>query len=231
MERFLLLWLEGSLQAWGCDSRFDTRNTLDFPTRSGLSGLLLAAKGASGPQTQLLEKLAACPLTVFSFDSASTAGMVDFHMVGNGYDDSTKWGKLMSPKKSDGGTPVGGGAKLTYRHYLLDRSFAAIWQMQEKEAEDFSAALQNPVFEIFLGRKCCIPSEMVFQGSFPVREEAMTRMQRMAEAKQLSPANCYREVSEKEYDEETLLLADVPLRFGIHKLYGERYVKKEVFTF
>lgn len=230
MERFLLLWLEGSLQAWGCDSRFDVRNTLDFPSRSGLSGLLLGAAGASGPQTQLLETLSNSPLTVFSFES-DTSELIDFHMVGNGYDDSSKWEKLMSPKKSDGSTPVGGGAKLTYRHYLVDRCFAAIWKMPGELALQFSQALQAPVFETYLGRKCCIPSEFIFQGCFSELEQAKEQLQALACRKSLSPAYCYREVSDSECDEETLLLADVPLRFGLHKLYGERFVKKESFSF
>ena len=67
MKKFLTLWLEGPLQAWGYDSRFDTRRTLSFPTRSGLTGMLLAAAGASGPQQELLAELAEYPLNVYSF--------------------------------------------------------------------------------------------------------------------------------------------------------------------
>ena len=230
MERFLLLWLEGPLQAWGYDSRFDIRNTAEFPTRSGLSGLLLAAAGDSGPQTELLEKLACSPLRIFSFES-ETSQLVDFHMVGGGYDGNSKREKLMTLKKIDGGTPVGGGTKLTYRHYLVDRCFAAVWQMPEELAAKFSAALQAPVFEIYLGRKCCVPSEIIYQGCFSDMEQALKQLRALADSKALSPAHCYREISDSECDEETLLLADVPLRFGIHKLYGERYVKKEDFSF
>ena len=37
---YLLLWLEAPLQAWGHDSKFGRRDSLDFPTKSGVLGLL-----------------------------------------------------------------------------------------------------------------------------------------------------------------------------------------------
>ena len=43
----LLLRLAGPLQSWGVDSKFETRGTLDFPTKSGVIGLLAAALGYS----------------------------------------------------------------------------------------------------------------------------------------------------------------------------------------
>ena len=103
--------------------------------------------------------------------------------------------------------------------------------MPQDLAQDFSVALQAPVFEIFLGRKCCIPSEMVYQGCFSSEIEAMQKLQSLADKKSLLPQWRYREITEKECDEETFFLADVPLRFGIHKLYSERYVKRENFIF
>ena len=38
--RNLLLWLEAPLQSWGAGSRYGRRDTLPFPTRSGILGLL-----------------------------------------------------------------------------------------------------------------------------------------------------------------------------------------------
>lgn len=230
MEQYLTLWLEGPLQAWGYDSRFDIRRTLGFPTRSGLSGLLLAALGASGEQCDLLGKLAEFPLTVYSFANETTPVLEDFHMVGNGYGDS-EWEKLMSPKTADGKTPVGGGAKLTYRHFLVDRHFAAVWKMPEEFAGKFSSALQQPVFELYLGRKCCVPAEFIFQGIFDTETEALAKLRELSEKKGLNVQWAYREVSLEEIDEDTLLLNDVPLRFGIHKIYRERSVRKEPVCF
>lgn len=41
----LLLRLAGPLQAWGTESKFETRRTEREPTRSGVVGLLMAALG------------------------------------------------------------------------------------------------------------------------------------------------------------------------------------------
>ena len=129
MEKFLTLWLE----AWGYDSRFDTRRTLDFPTRSGLTGLLLAASGDSGPQEELLARMASFPLTVYGCGEV-TPQLTDFHMVGNGYDGDSDWEKMMILRTKDGKIPNAagnkkGGQRVSYRDYLVDRCFAAIWRM------------------------------------------------------------------------------------------------------
>ncbi|HBZ0090419.1 TPA: type I-E CRISPR-associated protein Cas5/CasD, partial [Klebsiella pneumoniae] len=47
--QYMLLWLEGPLQSWGGDSKFGVRDTLNFPTRSGILGLICCARGAAGP--------------------------------------------------------------------------------------------------------------------------------------------------------------------------------------
>ena len=46
----LLLWLEAPLQSWGAGSRYGRRDTLPFPTRSGILGLLCCAMGRGGEQ-------------------------------------------------------------------------------------------------------------------------------------------------------------------------------------
>ncbi len=43
----LLLRLAGPLQAWGTESRFNTRQTGPLPSKSGVIGLLAAALGLS----------------------------------------------------------------------------------------------------------------------------------------------------------------------------------------
>ena len=123
--KHLFLWLAGPLQSWGADSRFDFRQTLDFPTKSGIYGMLLASSGDSGSQEELLARMAEAPLAVVTFESP-TGRLQDFHMVGNGYDEKNAWESLHIPRTAGGTKAVGGGAKRTYRDYLQDRAFAAI---------------------------------------------------------------------------------------------------------
>ena len=41
----LLLRLAAPLQAWGAESKFETRRTLHYPTKSGVIGMLAASLG------------------------------------------------------------------------------------------------------------------------------------------------------------------------------------------
>jgi CRISPR system Cascade subunit CasD len=66
-DKYLALWLEAPLQSWGSDSKFGRRDTLPFPTKSGIYGLYLAALGAKGKQQELLSNLSECQMTVVSY--------------------------------------------------------------------------------------------------------------------------------------------------------------------
>src|SRR5690625_2252213 len=115
-ENYLLMWLEGPLQSWGYDSKFGRRDTLDFPTKSGVLGLLCCALGKGGEQKGWLSYWAECELIIEAYallDPAEQRALRqpllrDFHMVGSGYDDKDPWQSLLIPKKSDGKKAVGG---------------------------------------------------------------------------------------------------------------------------
>lgn len=225
---YLLLWLEGPLQSWGANSRFDLRQSLKFPTKSGIYGILLAASGDSGAQTELLSRMADCPLSVVAFKSDSTM-LTDYHVVGNGYDDKDQWQKLHIPKTKDGKNAVGGGSKQTYREYLQNRCFAAVLGLPHDLAEKFAAALRNPVFDLYLGRKCCPPSEIVFQGVFASEAEAFDKILEKSEAKGITPDTVIREAQYTPAADSLMLVNDVPLEFGVHKHYRDRWVVKDEF--
>ena len=54
----LLLRLAAPLQAWGADSKFETRKTGREPTKSGVIGLLAAALGLRRDETEPLNRAA-----------------------------------------------------------------------------------------------------------------------------------------------------------------------------
>ena len=64
---YLLLWLEGPFQSWGNDSRYGRRESLKFPTKSALCGMICAAMGARGEQREFLDILAQAKITVLSY--------------------------------------------------------------------------------------------------------------------------------------------------------------------
>lgn len=226
---YLLLWLEAPLQAWGHDSRFGRRDSLDFPTKSGVLGLICCARGAGGAQTEWLADWADGDMQVEAFVLQNAKGqplprpplLRDFHMVGSGYDDKDPWQNLLIPKTSEGKKAVGGGTKMTYRHYLQDMAFAVALQAPQNWADDAVAALQAPVWDVYLGRKNCVPSEFIYQGMFDSAEAALTAGREMAAAKHRSLAL---RVLQGEHEGEVFSLNDVPLQLGEHKLYRDRRV-------
>lgn len=226
---YLLLWLEGPLQAWGHDSRFGRRDTLDFPTKSGVLGLLCCALGAGGEQREWLARLADLDLQLVAYTPRDKQGgamprlplLRDFHMVGSGYDDTHPWQSLLIPKTSEGKKAVGGGTKMTYRYYLQDMAFAVALQVPADEAETLAAALQDPVWDLYLGRKACVPTELVYQGVFATSSEALAAGAKLAQDKGRAASFAVRQ---GDHDGEVITLNDVPLQFGTHKRYRDRRV-------
>jgi CRISPR system Cascade subunit CasD len=223
--KYMTLWLEAPLQAWGFDSKFDLRATLDFPTKSGVLGLLLAASGDSGPQPELLARLAEASLLAIAYlptDTGNVPQLRDYHMVGNGYDEKNKWQSLLIPRKADGTKAVGGGAKRTYRFYLQNHFFAVVLGLPDDLAEKFAGALQAPTYDLFLGRKCCVPTDIIFRGLRDSQPQAIELANQIAEEKSLK---AWRRLAEVPMETPgAFAISDVPIRFGTHKVYRDRTV-------
>jgi len=229
---YLLLWLEAPLQSWGHDSKFGRRDTLNFPTKSGVLGLVCSALGAGGEQCELLAEFAALNQTVLSFVRSRDHNgepvkrdreplLRDFHMVGSGYDDKDPWASLLIPKTREGKKAVGGGAKMTYRYYLQDAYFAVLLQVPGDKAQPIAEALQNPAWDVYFGRKNCVPTDFIFRGCYADESEAMGQAQAIARDKVL--LEDFR-VLDGEHEGEALTLMDVPIQFGERKRYGDRRV-------
>jgi len=225
---YLLLWLEAPLQSWGVDSQFGRRDSIDFPTKSGIAGLLLSALGASGEQRELLAELAPLRQTVIAYaPKTADAGPIeppllrDFHMVGSGYNEKDSWESLLIPRKSDGGKAVGGGVKMTFRYFIQNGFFAAIVEIPDDRKGRMEEALRCPAFDIYLGRKSCVPTDIVFRGSYDREDEAIDAAAAIAAGKEL--VERFRALDGEKGD-EVMTLNDIPLQFGGVKKYRERRV-------
>jgi CRISPR system Cascade subunit CasD len=130
----LLLRLSGPLQAWGYESKFETRRTGREPTKSGVIGLLAAALGRKRDDS--LDDLTRLRFGV----------RVD------------KEGNLLQDYQI-AQTKDGKSTYVTYRYYLSDATFLV---GLESEEEEFLAVLQqallHPAYPLFLGRRSCAPS-------------------------------------------------------------------------
>ncbi|MCL1603277.1 type I-E CRISPR-associated protein Cas5/CasD [Succinatimonas hippei] len=232
----LLLWLEGPLQSWGYDSKFGVRETLPFPTKSGVIGLICCALGEKVPQNGFLKELASSSMEVKAYknkvnektEQVFSFIMRDFQTIGTDYDENDPFENLMIPKKSDGKKPVGSGAMITYRYAIQNGKFAVFLEYERDLAQTVYKALQTPKWDLYLGRKAYIPTEFISQGIFNSKEDALEKLRQLLESKNLTEDFS---VVEGIYDAcDVMLLNDVPVSLGRHKSYANRYVsiiKKE----
>ena len=180
---YLALLLDGPLQSWGFASRFQRRTTGLHPTKSGVIGLICAAmgvaKGSDEEREKLLE-LRALKMTSIAIPRQQTNAwtaertelaarrLEDFHTVGGGYDKETQPQSI--PRKASGG-PCD-NPTVSRRQYLNDARFGVILEGDRLVLERAAAALEDPVWGVWLGRKSCIPGEPIFRDIFEMQAEA-----------------------------------------------------------
>lgn len=237
--KYLFLWIEAPLQSWGYDSKFDRRDTLNFPTKSGILGLVCAALGASGKQTALLAQFSNLQQKIISYRHAKVQQdgslkkkskdllLHDFHMIGSGYDSTDPWQSLLIPKTADGKSAVGGGTEITHRYYLQNAVFAVLLEVPNEISEQIALSLQNPTYDIYFGRKCCVPTDFVYQGVFDTMEQAEKAAKQKASQKRTDTSVLVPDFYVIDGDDpngDSLSLTDVPVQFGAIKKYKERRV-------
>ena len=157
----LLFRLEGVLQSWGERSKWDYRDTADFPSKSGVIGLLACALGLErdDPEIARLNR----ELTMVVRADRPGELIVDYHTVRpmklnvDFYADKTDM--LLN---AEGKKRIGSDTIVSRRSYLQDASFLVGISGEKALLEKLNDALAAPVWPIYLGRKSCVPSIPVF---------------------------------------------------------------------
>lgn len=162
MANTLFLRLEGPLQSWGERGRWSIRDTSLEPTKSGTIGLLGCALGWRDDER--IRNLSQQLRIGVRYDHLGVATqLVDYHTVGGGYTTPrllTAEGKPKFNKKRPHN-------EQTWRTYLCDTSFLVALQTKNNDpglVAALAAAVQSPVWPIYLGRKSCVPTLPVFAG-------------------------------------------------------------------
>jgi len=155
----LLLRLDGPMQAWGTGSRFQLRRTDTIPSKSGVLGLLLCARGVRREDSRSYLDLLIRTIIGVRIDRPGTVGG-DYHTAG----------ARIGIRKAEGGIKKTGTTRkhetlLSRRQYLYDASFLVALQGDSGLLGPYAAALQVPVWPLYLGRKSCIPSRPIFAGT------------------------------------------------------------------
>lgn len=133
----LVLTLAGPLQAWGSSSRFARRDTDDAPTKSGIIGLLAAARGLR--RTDPLEDLLHLRFGV-RIDQPGTL-VRDFQTA----------------RSLDGSQSM----PLSYRYYRADARYLVGLEAEDVLVTELRDVLLAPAFPLYLGRRSCPPSEPI----------------------------------------------------------------------
>ncbi len=130
----LLLRCVAPLQSWGVQSRYSIRDTAREPSKSGVIGLLCAALGR--PRSHDVSDLASLRMGV----RVDREGVI-----------LREWQTAKATES--------GNATISTRYYLNDAAFLVGLEGQDAALlQALHAALRNPRWTLFLGRKSCPPS-------------------------------------------------------------------------
>ena len=146
-KKLLILRLEGALQGWDAASKWDERGTEDFPTKSGVVGLLGCALGVDRGAAELA-----------ALNGADRRGdrFTDFQTVTG------------SPLRNAEGKPkTTGNTIISKRSYLQDACFTVFLEVDVAWHARLVSALKAPKWCLYLGRKACVPSRPVLECEEP----------------------------------------------------------------
>ncbi len=131
----ILLKLAGPLQSWGTDSRFETRSTDRYPSKSAIIGMIAGSFGVRREDNSIINDLK----------------MLDFAVRVD------QQGSLLRDYQIAAKFKKSGEVERTYvtnRYYLQDAVFVvAIGSEDEAFIDRIEKALKNPYFQPFLGRR------------------------------------------------------------------------------
>lgn len=183
----LSIYLDAPLQSWGVSSRFQRRGTESHPSKSGVLGLIAAAMGIdkhSPDEADQLSPLAACRFSVFPLatreKTAPVSLLEDYHTVGGGYDRDDPVERLHIARKASGGPST---TIVTRRFYLEQARFAAVLEGATSVLQQAAAALENPVWGVWFGRKCCLPAAPLLPTLATCSQEALAGLLKKTQAR------------------------------------------------
>jgi CRISPR system Cascade subunit CasD len=159
-----LLQLGAPLQSWGEHSAFTDRDTVAYPTRSGLIGMIASALGISRAEADSNipsgGALSFADLRHLRFTvriDRPGVRLTDFHTVGGGYPQHRT-----VPTAGGGRRKADSATIVSRRHYLSDAVFTvAVTGPDPALLTRCAAALAAPHWPLHLGRRSCPPGGLL----------------------------------------------------------------------
>lgn len=222
MSRYLILRLDGPMQAWGSHTFEDFRPSNLFPTRSGLLGLLGACLGIDRGDHAGLEQLAQSVEFTVRADRAVKRPDVE-QLISKAAVKLSDYHTILDARKVDGSTNK--NAVESRREYLFDAAFTVAIGEKKNASITLTAmadALLRPCFTPVLGRRSCPITRPLLHGT-PV--EACNAKAALASA---LPVGGLIYAEGDLISTQPLRIRDVPMH-GRHRQFGTRqvYLHKE----
>lgn len=203
----LLIRMAAPLQAWGVDSKFETRRTGREPSKSGIIGFLAAALGYRRDEDDKIAELSSLNIGI-RVDKEGKL-LRDYHTVHK---------------------PV---PYVTNRYYLSDAIFLVGVESPDTELiEKLADALEHPAFPLFLGRRSCPPTLPICLGiknkdlKNALKSEPWLLPKESRSKDDYLPYRLIMDASGCEG--KTAMVQDVPLSFSQeHRRFGYRIVQED----
>ena len=202
MNDYLILKLQGPMQAWGKESFEGLRPSELFPGRSALLGLLAACLGIDRSDREGQQALAASVYFAVRIDPVfdketkkpiATQKMTDYHTVKNARED------YRGLKSHD--------TIQTWREYWQDACYTvAVWNTDKaiKTLAEIAQAVKHPLYTPVLGRRSCPLARPLFETTLTA-ESALAALSQVGENRGT--------VYDEEYSEKAraMKIRDVPI--------------------
>lgn len=226
----LAFYLDAPMQSWGASSKFQYRETGAFPSKSAVVGLVAAALGIDKHAPDEAEHLA--PIATLRFTAVKLPKahpsrpdhpldinrLTDFHTIGGGYDKKGPPAEKTSIPRKASGAPF--GTVITRRSYLTDAAFAVILEGPDEPLLDrIRAALLDPVWGVWFGRKTCLPATPLTPSPGADRDAALHSLLDALPHHKPAPLNTLEHQEESETStpgDGTYAQSDQPIAFGQH---------------
>ena len=157
----LILRLEGAMQSWGEQAKWDDRDSASMPTKSGIVGLLACTMGLEREDPQIVALSEAIQIAVRADRPGRRS--VDYQTV---------TGDPL--RNAEGKKRTTGNTIISRRTYLEDASFLVVIETTQAWAKRITDALKAPVWCPYLGRKNCVPSCPILLEESPEEKDLLT---------------------------------------------------------
>ena len=165
----LKLVCSAMLQSWRIRSLGPSQRYTELaPTKSGIIGMIACALGYERNDKRIDVLTNSTELYLDVKNSGSILESATINSIDTLIDYQTVMDKEKGMPTANGGRLY--AATLIDKEYLVGRRFVLYLISDEETLNKIQAALKAPVWQYYLGSKCCIPAEPVSQGISEIKE-------------------------------------------------------------